>query len=65
VFRARSIVSDLGIEKQCLACCEYWPSDIEFFEARNASRDRLSVRCIACTKEKRWTEIPAARLALP
>jgi hypothetical protein len=47
-------VTELGSEKQCISCGEYWPADVEFFEARVATRDRLSTRCIACAKEKIW-----------
>lgn len=48
------VVTELGDEKQCISCGEYWPADTEFFEARRATRDRLSNRCIACSKEGVW-----------
>jgi hypothetical protein len=52
--RYYTIVTELGSEKKCISCGEYWPADIEFFEARVATRDRLATRCIACAKEKIW-----------
>ncbi len=51
------VVTELGSEKRCMACGEYWPADTEFFEVRIAARDRLSTRCIACAKEKRWSSV--------
>jgi len=47
-------VTELGEEKQCVSCGEYWPADIEFFEAKRSSKDGLSPRCIACIKAKVW-----------
>jgi hypothetical protein len=47
-------VTELGDEKRCLTCGEYWPADYEFFEPMRKSRDGLSTRCIACTKAKTW-----------
>lgn len=46
--------TELGKEKRCMACGEYWPSDQEFFEVMRSSRDGLSPRCIACIKDKLW-----------
>lgn len=45
--------SELGTEKLCLACREYWPADREFF-AHAASKDGLSTRCLACIKARVW-----------
>ena len=47
-------LTELGEEKRCLTCGEYWPADHEFFELRPKSRDGLSPRCIACTVAKTW-----------
>lgn len=46
--------TELGQEKRCMACGEYWPSDQEFFQAMRSSRDGLTPRCIACIKDKLW-----------
>lgn len=46
--------TELGNEKRCMACGEYWPSDQEFFQAMRSSRDGLTPRCIACIKDKLW-----------
>ena len=53
-------VTELGDEKRCLCCGEYWPADFEFFEAMRSSRDGLTPRCIACIKAKLW-QIPQQR----
>ena len=52
-----SRLSDIGQEKRCLTCGEYWPADSEFFESTKKTRDRLSARCIACIKEKTWASV--------
>lgn len=65
MYNARKVVTELGDEKQCMACGEYWPADTEFFEARKAARDQLSARCIACSKEKRWTYFGALEMMPP
>lgn len=46
--------TELGEERRCLSCGEYWPADTEFFEAKTSRRDGLSARCIACIKGKVW-----------
>jgi hypothetical protein len=48
------ITSELGIEKRCLACRQFWPADSEFFAPRNNRRDPLSQRCRACIAELFW-----------
>ena len=57
MFNAPKIVTEIGSEKRCVSCGEYWPADTEFFEARIATRDQLATRCIACAKEKRWSPV--------
>jgi|EP01034_Spumella_vulgaris_P030796 hypothetical protein len=49
--------SEIGQEKRCITCGEYWPADSEFFEAAKKTRDRLSQRCIACIVEKTWSSV--------
>jgi hypothetical protein len=48
------ITSELGVEKCCLACRQFWPADSEFFAPRNNSRNPLSQRCRACIAELFW-----------
>jgi len=48
------IVSELGLERRCLTCGEYWPADHEFYPTARSRKDGLSVRCIACVHEKNW-----------
>jgi hypothetical protein len=50
----RTVETDIGTEKYCLSCKEYWPADTEFFEFHPSSKDRLSQRCIACIKARNW-----------
>lgn len=51
------ILSDIGKEKRCITCGEYWPADAEFFDGAKKTRDRLSARCIACIKAKTWASV--------
>lgn len=55
-IRARTS-TDIGDEKQCITCGEYWPADTEFFEPKLKTHDRLSARCIACVKEGLWSSV--------
>lgn len=50
----RKTITELGEERQCTSCGEFWPADTEFSELRKSSRDGLSQRCIACTKAREW-----------
>ncbi len=52
-----SKLTDIGKEKRCITCGEYWPADTEFFEVSHKTRDRLSARCIACIKENTWSSL--------
>lgn len=52
-----SRLTEIGQEKRCITCGEYWPADAEFFEAAKKTRDRLSQRCIACIVEKTWSSV--------
>lgn len=45
--------SDLGIEKRCTRCGEFWPVDDEFFSVqREPGGARASAYCRACFIEK-------------
>lgn len=55
-------VTELGEEKRCMSCGEYWPADSEFFEVMQSRRDGWSPRCIACIRAKTWQ---LARAGLP
>lgn len=44
--------TDLGIEKQCTRCGEFWPVDDEFYSVqREADGARASSMCRACFVE--------------
>lgn len=42
------IITELGIEKKCLKCGEYWPSDEEFFNKNKKGRRGIGSYCIDC-----------------
>lgn len=46
--------SELGLEKCCLACRQFWPADSEFFAPLASSRDGWTTRCKACIAERYW-----------
>jgi hypothetical protein len=47
-------VTEIGIEKLCTKCGEYWPADTEFFHLSDTYYgDGLYVYCKACSLEKR------------
>lgn len=48
------MTSELGVEKRCLACKQFWPADSEFFAPRKNARNPLSPRCRACIAELFW-----------
>ena len=47
-------LTEVGEEKRCMACGDYWPADDEFFAPMRSSRDGLTPRCIACVRAKIW-----------
>lgn len=55
------IVTELGDEKYCMSCGEYWPADLEFFGAMRSARDGLTPRCLACIQARNWQLIRRPR----
>ncbi len=53
-YVAYSTITELGEEKRCMSCGEYWPADNEFFEVMRSRRDGWSPRCIACIRARTW-----------
>jgi hypothetical protein len=54
---------EVGLQKQCAHCLDWWPCDAEFFYRDNARKDGLNSYCKAC-----WDEIkrrPSKPRALP
>ena len=49
----RTIVTELGEEKRCTRCGDYWPADGEFFGHQPNNRNGLSSQCRACLAESR------------
>lgn len=43
--------TELGPEKRCTKCDEWWPADKEFFFTQRHSSDGLFYCCIACYYE--------------
>lgn len=46
-------LADLGLEKRCSRCQEYWPADTEFWFSEPQSAGGLSSWCKACFREWR------------
>jgi hypothetical protein len=44
---------ELGLEKYCTACKEWWPADREFWYANANHSTRLAQWCKACYSERR------------
>lgn len=50
------IQTDLGLEKYCKGCNEYYPADLEFFFLAKINKDgssRLETLCKACRMERK------------
>lgn len=54
IYSPVKTLTELGEEKRCMCCGEYWPADREFFRSMASSRDGLTPRCIACITAKLW-----------
>lgn len=53
VESGKYILTDLGLEKRCSMCGDYWPADSQFFGMRwsNNEINGLSSGCRACVVE--------------
>jgi hypothetical protein len=51
VSSGRFAFTELGLEKRCSVCGEYFPADTEFFYAQNYRPEGLSCGCKACSRE--------------
>ena len=49
-----NIMTDLGEEKRCARCGEYWPADEEFFAACRNNKSGLHSYCRACCTERKF-----------
>ena len=47
------MTTDLGEEKRCARCGEYWPADEEFFAACKNNKSGLHSYCRACCTERK------------
>lgn len=54
------IVTELGYEKKCSTCGDFWPEDTEFFYW-NAPQNRYYAECIACYSQRRKNERAARK----
>lgn len=54
----KSRFSEIGLEKRCPKCNEYWPHDTEYWFAARQQPDGLFTCCRACYMTLRW---PAGR----
>lgn len=48
--------SELGLEKRCTRCGEFWPFDTEFWFANTGKPDGAMDWCRACYTQWRWPE---------
>ena len=51
--RLQTITTELGLEKRCTKCGEYYPADTEFFYHQNRGPLYLHSWCRACCSEDR------------
>ena len=55
-----TIITELGIEKRCTKCGEYYPADTEFYYRGHGS-DGLHTWCKACVNENTYKKREEAR----
>lgn len=48
------MTTDLGEEKRCARCGEYWPADEEFFAICKNNKGGLHSYCRACCTERKF-----------
>ncbi|MBU0592464.1 MAG: hypothetical protein KKH74_01875 [Gammaproteobacteria bacterium] len=53
VSTGRFAFTELGLEKRCSTCGEYFPADTEFFYAQAYRPEGLSCGCKACQHESK------------
>lgn len=53
--------TELGLEKQCTRCHDFWPADAEFFYAAGSAKDGLMSECKACFAEKNAANVAKYR----
>ena len=63
---AMRVLTELGVEKRCPKCGEFWPADREFFGVRGGARgNQLRPWCRACESEyKRSWKMRSKRLCV-
>lgn len=54
---------DIGLEKRCPGCGEFWPQDTLFFCQNVSAPDGLDCLCKACIYERRNAKRAAKRQA--
>ena len=52
-MNAARITTELGTERRCTRCGDWWPEDADFFPARADRRGAFLSWCRACTYERR------------
>ena len=48
-----TIVTELGTEKRCVKCGEFWPAEPEFFQRNRDNPDGLDNYCKDCRQQAR------------
>ncbi|MBZ0104005.1 MAG: hypothetical protein K8H84_00090 [Sulfuricella denitrificans] len=51
VSAGRFIFTELGLEKRCSTCGEFFPADTEFFFSQKSRPEGISCACKACIVE--------------
>ncbi len=44
----KAIITEIGREKRCAKCNEYWPADTQFYHSKPSGKDGLQDWCKAC-----------------
>lgn len=51
--KGTAVITELGLEKRCACCGEFWPQDTLFWSKNPTTADGLDYRCKACVNEGR------------
>lgn len=57
-FKANYQITELGLEKRCSKCGEFWPADTGFFSPNS---NTLHSHCQGCSSEKKRLEREAIK----
>lgn len=52
ISTGRFVFTELGLEKRCSTCRDFFPADTEFFFSQTSRPDGLSTYCKACNLDR-------------